>query len=364
MTTTFKDTIFKKPGFSKVSECEILHVDPVPTRIPALNLILGGDPKNGGIRPGIIQFVGDSSTFKTSYCLEIASSFVKKYEKENPVILFYSNEHGATPEYFKNFGLKDEDVAYKSFEGIEDLTHGMMNDIYPATLDDKVLIIVDSIGMASSKKEADDLLAGEDKTDMTRAKKLNSFARVMTPRLKARGIPCLLINHYYDTQEMFSKKVIAGGKKLYLASDTILFTSSKKLKDGDSVVGQTFCITAIKSRFVKQNLQVSINIHEKEGIDTCSGLLELGTHSNFLKKIEKNKCKELGLDGRKTWVGYNDKYYTSSNIPKNVLLSLLENEEFQSWCYSNYSIGGNGQNGIYDVDSTKVDFELPDDNDE
>jgi RecA/RadA recombinase len=360
---SFKEHIFKKPGFSRVSKSEILNTKAVSTRIPALNLIISGSP-NGGIKPGLTQIVGDSATFKTSYCLEFAHAFLEEHRAHDPVVLFYSNEHGATPEYFYNFGISDDDVAYKPFDGIEDLIHGIQNDIEPITMKDKVLIIIDSIGMAASKKEADDMMAGEDKTDMTRAKKLNSFARVITPRLKSRGIPCLAINHYYSTQEMYSKRVVGGGTKLYLGSDVVLFTSAKKLKDAkDKVVGQSFGITALKSRYVKSGLQVSIDIHEKQGIDQYSGIAELGIHSNFFKKVDKSKCKEIGLDGRKTWVEYDGKHFVSNDIPKDALEKLLKDNKFDEWCMSNYTLGGNGQNGIYGEES--VVFDLPeDDNDD
>ncbi|UQJ95339.1 RecA-like recombination protein [Klebsiella phage CPRSA] len=57
---------------------------------------------------------------------------------------------------------------------------------------------------------------------MTRAKALKGMFRMVTPYLADLDIPMVCICHTYDTQEMYSKKVISGGTGLMYSADTAI----------------------------------------------------------------------------------------------------------------------------------------------
>jgi hypothetical protein len=71
----------------------------------------------------------------------------------------------------------------------------------------KILIVLDSIGQMSSNKEKNDLLKGDIKQDMTRAKQLNALFRSIGSDLGYLEIPFLCCNHTYLTQDMFPKEI-------------------------------------------------------------------------------------------------------------------------------------------------------------
>ena len=63
----------------------------------------------------------------------------------------------------------------------------------------------------ASKKEVEDALDEKSVADMSRARVMKSLWRIVTPHLTTKDIPCVAVNHTYQTMEMFSKSVMSGG---------------------------------------------------------------------------------------------------------------------------------------------------------
>jgi hypothetical protein len=67
------------------------------------------------------------------------------------------------------------------------------------------MIVLDSLGQMASNKEKADLLKGDLKQDMTKAKALGSLFRSINTDLGYLDIPLLVCNHTYLTLDMFRK---------------------------------------------------------------------------------------------------------------------------------------------------------------
>jgi len=182
--------------------------DMVPTSVPMINVALSGSV-DGGLTPGLTVLAGPSRHFKTSFGLLMASSYLKTYD--DAVLLFYDSEFGSPQGYFESFGIDPSRVLHTPIMDIEQLKFDVVNQLEQIEKTDHVVILIDSIGNLASKKELDDALNEKSVADMTRAKSLKGLFRMVTPYLTMKGIPMLAVNHTYDTQEMFSKKVVSGG---------------------------------------------------------------------------------------------------------------------------------------------------------
>ena len=168
----------------------------VPTVIPALNIALSGE-LDGGLTDGLLQIAGQSKHFKTSFALYLASAFMKKYPEA--VLLFYDSEFGSPREYFKNFDVDTSRVLHCPITNVEQLKFDLVNQLENITREDKVFILVDSIGNLASKKEVEDAKEEKSVADMSRAKQLKSLTRMITPFLTMHQIPCVMVNHVYQS---------------------------------------------------------------------------------------------------------------------------------------------------------------------
>lgn len=182
--------------------------DTIRTRVPIINLMMSGR-LDGGITPGLTCIAGPSKHFKSNLSLVMVSAYLRKYP--DAVCLFFDNEFGSTPDYFTSQGVDISRVIHCPFIDVEELKFDIVKKLEAITRGDKVIIYIDSIGNVASKKELQDAKDEKSAQDMTRAKQIKSLFRMVTPYLTVLDIPCIAVNHTYETQEMFSKTVMSGG---------------------------------------------------------------------------------------------------------------------------------------------------------
>lgn len=208
----------------------------VVTDVPMINVALSGTV-DGGMTPGLLMLAGPSKHFKTAFSLVMAAAFQKKYK--DGIILFYDSEFGSPDAYFKSFGVDMERVVHTPIMNVEELKFDLMSQLDGLSKGDHVMVLIDSVGNLASKKEVDDALEGSPKADMTRAKQFKSLWRMVTPHFAMKDIPCVAINHTYQTQEMYSKSVVSGGcmvagSKVMLSDGTL--KSIEDFEVGDEVM--------------------------------------------------------------------------------------------------------------------------------
>lgn len=253
----------------------------IPTEIPMINVAHSGRP-DVGMQAGILTIAGDSKHFKTGFMLEEVKGFQNKHP--DGIVLFYDSEFGAPMNYFKTRNINMDNILHCPIVDVEQLRHDLVNQLDDLTVDDKVMVIVDSIGGLASRKEADDAKDKDDSpADFTRAKALNSMFRIVTPRLNLLNIPMVVINHTYETMEKYAKKVVSGGKKSYLASDDVWIIGRQQDKDGKEVAGYTFVINIDKSRKCKEKMKIEINSTFKDGINRWSSIYENASAIGYLQ---------------------------------------------------------------------------------
>jgi RecA/RadA recombinase len=182
--------------------------DVVPTGIPILDVAFSGK-LDGGLVSGLTVIAGKSKTFKSLLSLVCMKSYLNKHP--DAIALFYDSEFGITGDYLKSIGIDPERVVHIEIEDVEQLKFDIVNRLNDIEKDDKVFIMIDSIGNLASKKEIEDAENEKSVADMTRAKSLKSLFRIITPKLVTRNVPCIAINHVYDSMELYSKAIVSGG---------------------------------------------------------------------------------------------------------------------------------------------------------
>lgn len=255
--------------------------DIIRTRVPALNIALFGE-LDGGITSGLTVIAGPSKHFKSNIGLIGVAAYLRKYP--DAVCLFFDNEFGSPPDYFKAQGVDISRVIHCPFVDIEELKFEIIKKLDAIERGDRVIIFIDSVGNAASKKEVEDAREEKSSADMTRAKQLKSVTRMITPHLTTKDIPCIAIAHTYDTQEMYSKKVVSGGTGITYSANSIIIVGRQQEKDGKELLGYNFILNIEKGRFVKEQSKIPLQVTFQGGINTYSGLLDIAEELGYVVK--------------------------------------------------------------------------------
>ena len=253
----------------------------IPTEVPMINVALSGDP-DGGLTPGLTVLSGPSKHFKTSFALLMASAYLKKHD--DAVLLFYDSEFGSPQSYFESFDIDTGRVLHTPITDVEQLKFDLVSQLENIERNDKVIVVIDSIGNLASKKELEDALNEKSVADMSRAKALKGLFRMVTPYLAMKNIPLLAVNHTYQEIGLFPKAIVSGGTGIYYSADNIWILGRQQQKQGTEIKGYNFVINVEKSRFVKEKSKIPITVTWEGGIAPYSGLLDVALAGGYVQK--------------------------------------------------------------------------------
>ena len=271
-----------------------------PTEVPMINLALSGK-WDGGASKGVTLIAGKSKHFKTLFGLVMLKAWFKA-SSPDAVCIFYDTEGGATLDYFEMNGIDTTKVIRKPVIDVEQMKEDFINTLHDIDEGDEVFFFFDSLGNIASRKERDDAMDGSTKADMTRAKQIKSLMRIIYMPLDIKALPCVIIGHTYDTQEMYSKQVVSGGTGAYYNANTIWIITRSQEKERQSdkeISGYKFTINIEKSRFVKEKSKFPITVKFKGGINSWSGLFDLARELGYVDKATAQTYERICLKGIK-----------------------------------------------------------------
>lgn len=334
---SLRDKLIKNSTISYTSTLEDSKIytkkDVIPTHVPMINVALSGTV-DGGIVPGITMLAGPSKHFKTGFALLLASAFLKKYK--DGIILFYDSEFGTPQSYFKSYGIPFDSVVHTPITDVEELKFDMMKQLSELSRDDRVMIVIDSIGNVASKKEVEDAMNEKSVADMSRAKQLKSLFRMITPHLTLKDIPAVVINHTYKEIGMFPKDIVSGGTGSYYGADNIWILGRQQDKDNNEIAGYHFVINIEKSRYVREKSKIPITISYEGGINRWSGLFDLALEGNY---ICKTKQGWYALVDRETGE-VSDKNMRAGDIAENkdLWIKMFKETDFAEFIQKKYAL--------------------------
>jgi len=328
---------------SKLSNTEVLseskffnEKDMTPTDVPMINVALSGSV-DGGLAPGLTVLAGPSKHFKTSFALIMASAYLR--QNPDAVMLFYDSEFGSPQAYFEQFEVDTSRVLHTPITNVEELKFDLMSQLEALDRDDKVIIVIDSIGNLASKKEMEDALNEKSVADMSRAKALKGLFRMATPYLAMKNIPMLAVNHTYMEIGLFPKAVVGGGTGIYYSADNIWILGRQQDKKGTEIQGYHFVINVEKSRYVKEKSKIPITVSWDGGVRSYSGLLDVALAGGYVTKPSNGWYAAVDMETGE--IGSKVRY--DQTLEKEFWDPIFENTDFKEFVKKQYSIGHKDQ---------------------
>lgn len=326
--------------------------DMIPTDIPIINVALSGR-LDGGLTPGLTFLAGKSKHFKSLLGLMMVKAYMKKYPES--VCLFYDSEFGITPEYISANGIDANRVLHIPIEHLEQLKFDISKRLEEIQRGDKVIIFMDSVGNLASKKEVEDALDGKSVADMTRARVMKSLWRIVTPHLTTKDIPCIAINHTYDTMELYSKAVMSGGTGGMYSANQVFIIGKAQEKDGTDIVGWNFTINIEKSRFVKEKSKLPFLVTYEGGINKWSGLLDIALEENVVVKPSNGWYSRTDLD---TGEIEEKKWRQDATNSKEFWMPIITHQKFQDIIKAKFQVSTNKLVSDEEIDEEMADETL------
>jgi hypothetical protein len=230
------------------------------------------------------------------------------------------------------FGIDDSRVIHVPVTNIEEAKFVIVEQLNAIERGDHVFFLFDSLGNIASKKEVEDATDQKSVADMTRAKAIKSFFRIVTPLVNMRQIPMFVVNHIYETQGMFASKVVSGGTGVMLSADTVFIIGRSQNKDGTELQGYTFNIVVEKSRFVKEKSRFELEVDFDDGISIYSGLFEVAKELGYIAVPTQGWYTRPKVEGDRKW--------RKADInTEEFWAPILEDPEFQKAYEQKYSLG-------------------------
>ena len=324
---------------SKISTTQVLadskfftEKDMTPTDVPMVNVALSGSV-DGGLAPGLTVLAGPSKHFKTSFALLMASAYLKRHP--DAVMLFYDSEFGSPQSYFETFDIDLNRVLHTPITNVEELKFDLVGQLEGLDREDKVIVVIDSIGNMASKKELEDAINEKAVADMSRAKALKGLFRMTTPYLTMKNVPVIAVNHTYKEIGLFPKDVVGGGTGIYYSADNIWIIGRQQDKKGTEIQGYHFVINVEKSRYVKEKSKIPITVSWDGGVRSYSGLLDVALAGSYVTKPANGWYART--DTTTGDVGQKVRY--DQTLEKEFWDPIFAETDFKEFLKKQYSIG-------------------------
>lgn len=313
---------------NKTEHCKFFETRGESTvNIPLGNYLLNAQV-SGSLFGGLpdaksIMLAGASGTGKSFLCLNM----VKGMADLGYHIYYVDTEGALDNKTFENFGLtasQEEDenvnVTYirdiKTYSKLKFFINTLTSTIKELKAEEgfneKVALVVDSVGMLNTDSEVENAEKGRDPEDMgKRAKAIRALFRTITLDLSNLCIPFVYTNHTSANLDLFAieKEVTAGGGGAVYAPSYILmlavrnFIKDEQTKEKKGVI--------IRSRPKKNRTavphEIEFNLSWTHGMNPYVGLQEYLTwdichvaFGNLYTKEEFEKKFKKGTDGLRT----------------------------------------------------------------
>ena len=317
--------------------------DMTPTDVPMINVALSGSV-DGGLAPGLTVLAGPSKHFKTSFALLMAGAYLKA--NEDAVMLFYDSEFGSPQNYFTQFGIDTNRVLHTPITNVEELKFDLVHQLEQLDREDKVIVVIDSIGNLASKKELEDALNEKSVADMSRAKALKGLFRMTTPYLAMKNIPLLAVNHTYKEIGLFPRDIVGGGTGIYYSADNIWILGRQQDKVGSEIKGYHFVINVEKSRYVKEKSKIPITVSWDAGVLPYSGLLNVALAGQY---VAKPSAGWYSIVDRSTGELREGKVREKDTLTEEFWKPILEETDFKEFIKKQYQIGAESVVSMEDI---------------
>ena len=321
-----------------VIEKEIKEKVFISTGVYLVDAAMSGRLLNGGIATNRISvFAGESGAGKSFMCFSCA----KHAQKVGYSVIYIDTENAIDLEDLPKYGVDNSIDKFRlirsnKVEDVNMLLTQLIDDLKEQKLAGyelpKLLIVIDSLGQMASNKEKNDLLKGDIKQDMTKAKALGSLFRSINTDLGYLDIPLLVANHTYLTMDLFPKSVMKGGNGLLYSASVIGMMSKSQLKTGEEddmdlgASGISVLFKTQKSRLAKPK-KIRFDISFAHGMNPYTGL-DAFCRPEYMDQIgiAKGKMEVDKKTGEMTFIPGGIRWYVN-HLNKSVTTKQLFSSE-------------------------------------
>jgi len=258
----------------------------IDTGIYSLNWLISGD-FNGGYPVGrITEMDGDPGTGKSLLC-EMAIK-----DPSIGLCIYFDTEAAIDKEFLKFLGVDNSKILYQPIDTVEQLIQ-VCQEVLDTVIannqsDKKILMIIDSIALASTLKEMDP----EGGQDMGyKARMIRKFFRVYARRIEKYNMALLVTNHYTQKvgQSYGPSKVTTGGTGLTYAASVRLDLKVEELeidKKLESLGASSVVLQAKteKNRCFSPKRRIHFVLDFEKGVHRFSGLFKILQDYNISSK--------------------------------------------------------------------------------
>ena len=319
-------------------EKEIKEKTFITTGVYIVDAAMSGRLIGGGIATNRISvFAGESGAGKSFMCY----SCTKHAQKAGYSVIYIDTEQAIDLEDLTKYGVDNSLEKFRlirsnKVEDVNMLLTQLVDELKQQKLDGyeipKLMIVIDSLGQMASNKEKNDLLKGDIKQDMTKAKALGSLFRSINTDLGYLNIPLLVANHTYLTMDLFPKSVMKGGNGLLYSASVIGMMSKSQLKTGQEddmdlgSSGISVLFKTQKSRLAKPK-KIRFDISFVNGMNPFTGLDAFCRPEYFEKiGIAQGKMEVDRKTGEMTFTPGGNRWYIN-HLNKSVTTKQLFTQE-------------------------------------
>ena len=251
----------------RLNDAARTNIDVVPTGAISLDVAIGA----GGFPKGkIVELYGGEGGGKTSVALTVAAN----YQKAGANIGFVDAEHGLNRKLCENIGVDpNRFVVYQPDSG-EDAIDMIEKMIRSRAFD---MIIVDSVAAMVPKAEIDGDV--EQQFMGLHARLMSRFMRRVAGPANEFGVMLVLVNQVRKNLAAYgTPDETTGGKAIKFYSSLrieVRTSGSKKITQGNEVVGHTITATIKKNRLGAPHTTAEFDIIYGHGIDGSGSLLDV-----------------------------------------------------------------------------------------
>lgn len=304
MTSPMDYSKFRKDITKSVTGITTGFHDPtdwISTGNYALNYLISGSFERGIPFSKVSCFAGESGSGKS---LVVSGNIVKHAQKMGAHCVVIDTENALDKSWLESLDVDTDPnkltrINVHMIDDVAKIINEFMkayrdhNDGLPREEQEKVLFVVDSLGMLQTPVDVNQFEKGDMKGDMGRkAKQLNALVKNVITLISKYNVGFVATNHTYASQDMFDPDdKISGGNGPIFASSIVVAFSKRKLKEDEdgnkttTINGIKCRAKVVKSRYSKPFEQVVMNVPWEGGLDPYSGLFSLFETSGMLVKV-------------------------------------------------------------------------------
>lgn len=250
-----------------------------------LNAQMTGSIYRGLPEGRVLLLAGDPGTGKTFLSMNAAREAQKAFDSK---IFWFDSEGAMDNDTLERIGVDTSNVVIVPVETIRQTSQVMLNilDSISGENSCEYMFVLDSLGNLSSDKETEDLLAGNNKRDMTKQQELKAMFRTLLTRLRVKRVPMVVTSHVYEAIGSYiPTKIISGGSGAKFGASISLMLSTRQLKKEDdkdvdtkkvdSEIKKTGVLIKSKqekARFTKGGIPITLHVSFYKGMNKYVGL--------------------------------------------------------------------------------------------